>query len=45
MRSDDGGESWQEVSGNLPSDFSFPIAVHAYEPDTVYVVENRWYCR
>ncbi len=38
MRSDDGGESWREVSGNLPTDFGFPIAVHAHEPDTVYVV-------
>lgn len=38
MRSDDGGESWYEISGDLPSDFGFPIAVHAHEPDTVYVV-------
>ncbi len=38
MRSDDGGDSWQEISGNLPSDFGFPIAVHAHEPDTIYVV-------
>ncbi|HEY8456937.1 MAG TPA: exo-alpha-sialidase [Actinopolymorphaceae bacterium] len=38
MRSDDGGESWYEVSGNLPTDFGFPIAVHAHEPDTIYVV-------
>ena len=38
MRSDDGGESWREVSGNLPSDFGFPIAVHAHEPETIYVV-------
>src|ERR671916_698322 len=38
MRSDDGGESWQKVSGNLPSDFGFPIAVHAHEPETIYVV-------
>jgi photosystem II stability/assembly factor-like uncharacterized protein len=38
MRSDDAGESWREVSGNLPSDFGFPIAVHAHEPETVYVV-------
>jgi photosystem II stability/assembly factor-like uncharacterized protein len=38
MRSDDAGDSWREVSGNLPSDFGFPIAVHAHEPDTVYVV-------
>lgn len=38
LRSDDAGESWQEVSGNLPSDFGFPIAVHAHEPETIYVV-------
>jgi hypothetical protein len=38
MRSDDGGGSWREVSGNLPSDFGFPIAVHAHEPETIYVV-------
>jgi photosystem II stability/assembly factor-like uncharacterized protein len=38
MRSDDGGSSWQEVSGDLPSDFGFPIEVHPHEPDTVYVV-------
>ena len=37
-RSDDAGESWYEVSGNLPSDFGFPIEVHAHEPDTIYVV-------
>jgi len=38
MRSDDAGDSWYEVSGNLPSDFGFPIAVHAHEPETIYVV-------
>ena len=38
MRSDDGGDSWREISGNLPSDFGFPIEVHAHEADTVYVV-------
>jgi len=38
MRSDDGGDSWREVSGNLPSDFGFAIAVHAHEPETIYVV-------
>jgi photosystem II stability/assembly factor-like uncharacterized protein len=38
MRSDDAGGSWQEVSGNLPSDFGFPIDVHAHEPETIYVV-------
>jgi photosystem II stability/assembly factor-like uncharacterized protein len=38
MRSDDGGASWVEVSGDLPSDFGFPIDVHAHEPETIYVV-------
>jgi photosystem II stability/assembly factor-like uncharacterized protein len=38
MRSDDAGDSWNEVSGNLPSDFGFPIDVHAHEPETIYVV-------
>jgi len=38
MRSDDAGAMWYEISGNLPTDFGFPIAVHAHEPETVYVV-------
>jgi photosystem II stability/assembly factor-like uncharacterized protein len=38
MRSDDGGLNWTEVSGNLPTDFGFPIAVHPHEPETIYVV-------
>jgi photosystem II stability/assembly factor-like uncharacterized protein len=38
MRSDNAGELWREVSGDLPTDFGFPIAVHAHEPETVYVV-------
>lgn len=38
LRSDDAGDSWHDVGGDLPSDFGFPIAVHAHEPETVYVV-------
>jgi photosystem II stability/assembly factor-like uncharacterized protein len=38
MRSDDAGDSWHEVSGNLPTDFGFAIDVHAHEPETIYVV-------
>jgi photosystem II stability/assembly factor-like uncharacterized protein len=38
MRTDDAGEQWREVSGDLPSDFGFPIDVHAEEPETIYVV-------
>jgi photosystem II stability/assembly factor-like uncharacterized protein len=38
MRSDDAGDNWREVSGNLPTDFGFCIDVHAHEPETLYVV-------
>ena len=38
MRSDDAGDSWREVSGNLPTDFGFVIDVHSHEPETLYVV-------
>jgi hypothetical protein len=38
MRSDNGGDLWTEVSGNLPTDFGFVIDVHSHEPETVYVV-------
>jgi len=38
MRSDDAGDTWHEVSGNLPTDFGFVIDVHAHEPETIYVV-------
>ncbi len=38
MRTDDCGENWREISGNLPTDFGFVIDVNANEPDTIYVV-------
>jgi photosystem II stability/assembly factor-like uncharacterized protein len=38
MRSDDAGDNWREISGNLPTDFGFVVDVHAHEPETVYVV-------
>ena len=38
MRTDDAGENWREISGNLPTDFGFPIDVHAHHPDWIYVV-------
>src|SRR5207302_1884749 len=37
-RTDNAGESWEEVNGNLPTDFGFPIDVHAHEPETIYVI-------
>ena len=38
MRSDNAGDTWTEISGNLPTDFGFPIDIHAHEPETIYVV-------
>src|SRR5438477_1003563 len=38
MRSDDAAESWQDIGGNLPTDFGFVIDVHAHEPETLYVL-------
>lgn len=38
MRSDNGGNTWYEISGNLPTDFGFPIVVHPHEPETIYVI-------
>ncbi|HEY8842108.1 MAG TPA: exo-alpha-sialidase, partial [Candidatus Dormibacteraeota bacterium] len=38
MRTDDAGDTWHEISGNLPTDFGFAIDVHAHEPETIYVV-------
>jgi photosystem II stability/assembly factor-like uncharacterized protein len=38
MRSDDAGELWYEISGNLPTDFGYVIGVHCHEPDTVFVI-------
>jgi photosystem II stability/assembly factor-like uncharacterized protein len=38
MRTDDGGDNWREISGNLPTDFGFAIDVHAHEPETIFVV-------
>src|SRR5581483_11679442 len=38
LRTDNAGDLWHDIVGNLPSDFGFPIDVHAHEPNTVYVV-------
>ncbi|HEV7179937.1 MAG TPA: hypothetical protein VGN11_08700, partial [Candidatus Baltobacteraceae bacterium] len=38
MRTDDAGDSWHDIGGNLPTDFGFPIDVHAHDPETIYVV-------
>lgn len=38
LRSDNAGDEWYDISDGLPSNFGFPIAVHAHDPDVVYVV-------
>jgi hypothetical protein len=38
MRTDNSGDQWHKISGNLPTDFGFVIDVHAHEPETIYVV-------
>ena len=38
MRSDDAGDNWTKISGNLPTDFGFVIDIHSHEPETLYVV-------
>jgi photosystem II stability/assembly factor-like uncharacterized protein len=45
FRTDNAGDSWDEVRGNLPTDFGFPIDVHAHEPETVYVIPLNPYMR
>jgi photosystem II stability/assembly factor-like uncharacterized protein len=45
LRSDNAGDLWREVKGNLPTDFGFPIDVHAHEPETLYVVPMNPYYR
>jgi molybdopterin converting factor small subunit len=37
-RSDDWGDSWQDIANGVPSDFGFPIQSHPHEPDTVYAI-------
>ncbi len=37
-RSADGGESWQEITAGLPSDFGFPLAIHPRKPETIFVI-------
>ncbi|HUH13116.1 MAG TPA: hypothetical protein VMK65_08395 [Longimicrobiales bacterium] len=37
-RSDDGGESWVDVTEGLPSDYGYALAIDARDPDTAWVV-------
>jgi photosystem II stability/assembly factor-like uncharacterized protein len=37
-RSDDGGESWNDIANGVPSDFGFPVVAHPQNPDTAYII-------
>ena len=37
-RSDDWGDSWQDIANGVPSDFGFAMTMHPQNPDTVYIV-------
>jgi photosystem II stability/assembly factor-like uncharacterized protein len=37
-RSDDGGDSWQDIANGVPSDFGFGMVMHPHDPDTVYII-------
>jgi photosystem II stability/assembly factor-like uncharacterized protein len=37
-RSDDRGETWNDVANGVPSDFGFAIAIHPEDPDTAWIV-------
>lgn len=37
-RSADGGLSWDDITGGLPSTFGFPICVHPRDPDTIWTL-------
>jgi hypothetical protein len=45
FRSENAGDLWKDVRGNLPTDFGFPIDVHAHEPETLYVVPMNPFMR
>lgn len=40
-RSDDGGESWTEITDGLPSDYGYALAVDPHDPDTAFVVPEE----
>ncbi len=37
-RSDDAGDSWQDIARGVPSDFGFAMTIHPHEPETVYII-------
>ena len=37
-RSDNAGESWEDIANGVPSDFGFAMVMHPHNPDIVYIV-------
>jgi len=37
-RSDDGGDSWNDIAHGVPSDFGFAMVMHPHQPETVYAL-------
>ena len=37
-RSDDAGETWNDIANGLPSDFGFPLALDPADADSAYVI-------
>ncbi len=37
-RSDDAGETWNDIAAGLPSDFGFPLALDPADPDSAYLI-------
>jgi photosystem II stability/assembly factor-like uncharacterized protein len=35
------GDEWIDIQGTLPSDFGFPIALDAHNPDTVFTIVEK----
>ena len=40
-RTADGGANWTEITAGLPSEFGFPLAIHAHDPATLYVIPHN----
>ncbi len=37
-RSDNRGDSWQDIARGVPSDFGFTMVMHPHDPDCVYIL-------
>jgi photosystem II stability/assembly factor-like uncharacterized protein len=40
-RTDDGGDTWIEITAGLPSDFGYAVAADPRDPDTVFVIPEE----